>query len=274
MGTLLTEQQSTKSYVSRSKAFRDRRKESGIRYKLPKLSREQLKSGRLYNRMYKREYRKRLSEKQRDAVRQYDRSQHLKFVKVRQEKLQEAHVTFYTPLGPVALWQAAHRALEHFPQSPRTFAQVLQHVWTRKRKLLSSGNMPSKMKARKMDEDRDTSVKHTEEYENKRESDKNVRLESENLMGQLKYMKGRKDSKSHADIVAHIKDKYASLRRASRLLGIRWNQLQRACKFPYDTGDDIVDFYIKPDVSITLPDSNLQALDSLLKHCMLLTRNI
>ncbi len=73
-------------------------------------------------------------------------------------------------------------------------------------------------------------------------------------MGQLKYMKGSKDSKSHADIVAHIKDKYASLRRSGRLLGIRWNQLQRAGKFPYDTGDDIADFYIKPDVSINLPD--------------------
>ncbi len=219
----------------------------GIKPKKRLLSKQQNLQLRAYNCKKKRESRKKLSEKGRQQVKDYDNERKAQNIK----EQQEVKVKIYMPLTKASLWQATHRAMVAMPNCPNSHIKVLCSLFSkavkspRKLRIIAEEEPPVKMM--KM------GVRARKKLDMGTEKAITLKREGKKTLKTLKWFKKKKDLDKHREMVQHLKKKYTSLMEASRRVGIRWRALNAACSIPEDW-EDLEDFYLSSDVAIDLPD--------------------
>ena len=235
-------------HYCRAKKFRDRNKSLGYEKPKKKLTKSEEGEKRKYNREKKRESRRRLSELQKETIKQYDRARHT--VPLANEN--EIKVIFLP-----SILKASQRVRKIFPKSPSKFVSVLKHVIKstlkspRKKRLFNAVQVQQSPVAPVEKKSGKLIITNLKSIKRKRQL---ARMET---LKKLKSIKKNKNFQEHRRFVRELKAKYNSLRKASVLLGVRWNTLQRMCSFPLASKSDnesIKDFYINSEISITLPD--------------------
>ena len=188
---------------------------------------------RKYNRIMQRKCRKRKNIEMREKVKKYDRERHA-VRKVGKDTFEANDGTLLRVMTNESIRKASWKVRKTLPKSPRKCIQVLDHITNtlrkspRKRKIMTETSTEKKIKTTK---------------------------EGRKVKRDLKDMK--KNVKQHVKYVNNLKVKYSSLRKASSMLGIRWCSLQRLCSWTElesESKSKIDDTYIRPDISIELPE--------------------
>ena len=221
--------------IHRSQKYRDKAKEEGTTKKrtVNVLTKSMQKRKRGYWKKKKAESRQRMSAQKARRVKEYDRNRHTEETLVEEEKHETEKLQSRV--------RTARRKLK-LPKDPELAARVLNHSiqfsTPRKKKWLDK--LTCKRKTSKRDK---------------------AMIE---LLNSLKEKKKKDKSKVIKDLLQ--KKKVSNKKQMSLLLGVRYRWLTRVCslteenlaedgrKLDKNTVEEVKDFYMRPDISVCLPD--------------------